>query len=153
MKKIRLKVYETNSSSSHSIHISNEVAVYDSFTVPDDGVLTITGYSEFGWEIDDHSDPATKAIYAWLQAQYSGDDAFKHKKMVLDVIKAHTGAREVHIPYDPEADWDSPRQGYIDHQSTIYEDATMGDIFETPVALKNFIFNPESFLHTDNDNH
>ena len=138
MKNIRQGVFETNSSSSHSISITspNEGELYQTLTVPDDGTLIIEG-GRFGWEEEDHNDAHTKASYCatfCTKVNPSSTDMFK------EVLMEHTGAKEVLI----EAE-----NCYIDHQST----HVASTAFESKDNLKDFIFGKDSWLHLDNDNH
>lgn len=149
MKQIRNGVFETNSSSSHSVNISSTGDI-DTSLIPNlAGVLIIDGYKQFGWEVEEYNDATTKAIYSYLQAQYSKNK--EYIDMVFDVIKTQTGADEVIFLADINAGWDSRLHGYIDHQSTYNEECF--EPFENKEALRYFIFNTNSILKTDNDNH
>lgn len=130
---IREKVFETNSSSTHSITIaSNSSGIYNTIT-PDKGVVTLTG-GEFGWEWKKYNDPLTKANYA---AVYAQNNSIKLNTLI-NVIKEHTGAKEVALDV----------KGYIDHDSISKADPA----FDTPAKLKDWLFNSESWLFTGNDN-
>ena len=126
MKTTRKNVFETNSSSTHSISL--ESGTY--------GVLTIQG-DDFGWEIEEYYDAWTKANYCRVDAQYN-EDALE---MLKEVIEEVTGL-EVVI---------EECEGYIDHQSsnTTFDEG----VFDSRSNLKDFIFNSNSVLYTDNDNH
>lgn len=126
---IRSGVFETNSSSCHSVSIADETKefVLDTLYPNEEGVIILRG-GEYGWEWFKHNDAETKANYA---AQSLGPHS-----VLIDVIKEQTGAIEVII--DTEG-------GYIDHDSyglipTIKED------------LRSFIFNKNSWLFGGNDN-
>ena len=134
MKNVRNSVFETNSSSSHSIHISKEVTVYDNSLVPNsNGVVYITG-GQFGWEYEEYDDAITKATYCATPGS-----GLSHK-LLTEALEKHTGAKEVVI--------DISKDDYIDHQSCglLNELKTVEDVI-------NFIFNPNCILTTDNDNH
>jgi hypothetical protein len=156
-RQIRKSVFETNSSSTHSIYISNKECVLDRLPV-DDGVCRI--YSgEFGWEFRDYYGAASKASYCmtyiFQMAQYydTEEKIYKYNMefskhlldMLTEVIMENTKAKSVE--YVKEEDNYYP-YGYIDHQSS----GVCGRAFENKEALKNFIFNPKSYLHTSNDN-
>jgi hypothetical protein len=132
MKNIRRGVFETNSSSSHSITISDKNCTLDTLPV-EGGVVKITD-GEFGWEVDNYRDAYSKASYAYTWAKRcSSDDEFL--TMLIVVVKKHTGATSVEFE-----DCD----GYIDHQSCdICEEAFAGED-----TLKNFIFNPNTTTGT-----
>lgn len=161
MKNIRNGVFETNSSSTHSVSISSGCAVYDTLVPDDDGNIVLTG-GQFGWEWETYTDPQTKANYA---AVYCSDSdgytselksrASKYREMLIDVIKKHTGAKNV--VFDFTTDWEEARKlgvetSYIDHQSAIYEGGDCDLAFKDEETLKNFLFNPASELETGNDN-
>jgi len=135
MKKlIRKGVFETNSSSSHSIAIASEDKqfVLDTIYPNQDGVITVSG-DEFGWEWFKHNDAITKASYAAQQ--------FMNNEHMLDVLKdvimEQTGATDVVF--------EGLDDGYVDHDS-------YGIVSENRDELRNFIFNKNSWLFGGNDN-
>jgi hypothetical protein len=141
MEKRRIGVFETNSSSTHSIAISDKDCVLDTLSVTD-GVCTICS-GEFGWEIETYYDAASKSSYCLTWAKEYGDDT--HEDMLKRVISSQMGG--VQVEFEPSGglyDW-----GYIDHQSS----DVCKEAFGSDVSLRNFIFNPNSVLVTDNDNH
>jgi hypothetical protein len=136
MKKVLVRkgVFETNSSSSHSVSIADDTKQFVMDTIyPDQfGVVEIHG-DEFGWEWFKHNDAATKASYAAQQFSYD-DSALE---TLAEVIKEQTGADEVKfIGLD---------NGYVDHDST-------GIVPKDRGSLRNFIFNKNSWLFGGNDN-
>jgi len=134
MKKIRSKVFETNSSSSHSISIvEGEDEFYDTIYPDEKGIITLGGM-EFGWEWERYTDVFTKASYC---AQDCWNDPHR-KSMLIELLQEHTGA--VAIEFDDS--------GYIDHDSA----GTTHYAFVCKDTLKDFIFNPKSILFTGNDN-
>jgi hypothetical protein len=152
MKKIRKSVFETNSSSTHSICVAEGdlSLLMDRSLIPNDkGILLISpSNKEFGWEIVDYYDAETKAYYCFLDQCTNNPENFKK---LVNVIREQTGAKQVMFDYDYNADEFDYSNGYIDHQSL----GTASDLFEGSDVeiLRQFIFNPESYLHTDNDNH
>lgn len=148
MKQIRHNTFETNSSSSHSITISNK-GHFDSNALPvvkyyngTRDCVVLTG-EHFGWEERDYDDAQTKANYLATfvdTVELYQQDMSKLKKQLIDCIKEVTGCKSV--VFDTE-------DGYIDHQS---EEVAL-DAFENKDTLKHFIFNRGSVLRTDNDNH
>ena len=134
MIKIRKCVFETNSSSTHSISISYATKLFDTIIPDDDGNIYLASNKDFGWEWKKYNDAKTKAIYAAIETEYNPN----HRKMLEDVIKEHTGAKEVYFKVN----------GTIDHQSV----STAFKAFDTKESLKNWLFNPESWLFTGNDN-
>ena len=141
--KVRNNVFETNSSSCHSISVHSGNADMYQTLYPDhkEGVLTFTG-GEFGWEFAKYHDAITKAEYLVTLFKVHGkSDQELFERVVLD----HTGATR--IEYDIKGEYDV---AYIDHQST--EDPSKPIFHLTYETMKDFIFNPDSVLMTGNDN-
>lgn len=135
MKKlIRKGVFETNSSSSHSVSIAGEDKefVLDTIYPNQHGTITIRG-DEYGWDWFKHNDAETKASYA---AQQFANDSDMLEKLEY-VIKEQTGAERVIF--------EGLDDGYVDHES-------VGILPRTARELKNFIFNKNSWLFGGNDN-
>lgn len=138
---VRKSIFETNSSSSHSITIETGGSLWDTIAPDIDGVIWIIG-DEFGWGYDEFNDAETKANYAALDFYYCGEE--DRLNMLKEVIEDYTG-----YPVEIDINLDSNYLVYIDHQSigtACYELYTKEDI-------KNFIFNKNSILYIDNDNH
>lgn len=171
MKSVRKGVFETNSSSTHSISISDTVQINDTIGIDENGVCHIH-CGEFGWEVEEYNDSSSKAAYCLTYLKMASmtpgdrkvmsitDDTLEslniseYMKNFYTVIKEVTGAKEVRFvpecepdPKDPQSDY---CWGYIDHQSfEVCEEA----FYAPSENLKNFIFNKNSILITDNDNH
>lgn len=149
-KEIRHGVFETNSSSSHSISIAkgNEEFLMDSIIPDEYGHIHLRG-GEFGWSWEKFNDALTKANYCAVHASDPANlkrDAAHLKEMLVEVIKDQTGASEV--VFELSTDWDSPNHSYIDHQSA----GVAQEAFASKETLRNFIFNRNSRLFTGNDN-
>jgi hypothetical protein len=131
---IRKGVFETNSSSSHSIAIATEDKefVLDTIYPDQNGIITVHG-DEYGWEWFKHNDSQTKASYA---AQGFANDDFQLDTL-KEVIMEQTGATDVVF--------EGLRDGYIDHDS-------YGIVPTSKEELRNFIFNKNSWLFGGNDN-
>ncbi len=144
MKVTRRNVFETNSSSTHSITIAGgkEYKV-DSLPLRDDGICWVYP-GEFGWETESYNDAVTKASYALTWAKSYGEA--EAVDMLRDVIAKETGTK---VKFVRSSDDEYHAWGYIDHQS----DDAAKDAFKSSEALRDFIFNPASELRTDNDNH
>lgn len=141
MKNIRRSVFETNSSSTHSISVSSDSdGLLQTLPVAPDGTITL-GFGQFGWEWEKYNDAWTKANYAAISAvcALSPDK----KEMLINVIKDHTGAKEVVFYNDDQ-------YNYIDHQSL--DGNTLKEAFSNETSLKNWLFNPKSWLFLGNDN-
>lgn len=137
MKHIRKSVFETNSSSSHSITINSSATNYTSISPDADGIITIDtkGY-DFGWGYEDYNDFHSKACYCAIDQQNTESNLVMLQKVIME----HTGAKEVKLRIDPNS--------YIDHQSY----GTSSDAFESEQTLKDFLFSKNSILIIDNDN-
>lgn len=142
-KKTRKGVFETNSSSTHSISIAvgGNDELLDTIIPNEDGIIILSG-GEFGWEVEEYTDALTKANYCVVDQE--GND--ERIEMLKRVIMKQTGASVVVI--EPTDD-DYYPLGYVDHQSS----GTSSEAFESDETLRGFIFNKNSILYTDNDNH
>lgn len=137
---IRHGVFETNSSSTHSISISSVSKGILETLVPDDnGNLTITINKCFGWEWEIYNESIIKVQYAAIACR----DLDK-MDMLKEVVLEHTGAKALEFRFQPNGG------NYIDHQSL--DGPIMNDILGCKSDLKNFIFNPDVELITGNDN-
>ena len=134
MKTTRHSTFETNSSSTHSISISESTEIYASIS-PDEGGSIVLSGGDFGWEWRRYTDALTKANYCAVACR----DNEHMTEMLVSVVKEHTGAKQVIV---------AVTDAYIDHQS--YGVAHVA--FQSPENLKEFIFNPKSVLFTGNDN-
>ena len=162
MKQIRQNTFETNSSSSHSITISNK-GHFDANALPiveyykgAKNCVVLTG-GEFGWGYEEFDDALTKANYLatfvetveFTIEKFTKRDMDRYRKMLIDCIKDVTGCEEVVIDVGSPNKWGSIDGVYIDHQS----EETGLDAFISMNDLKHFIFNRKSLLVIDNDNH
>jgi hypothetical protein len=141
MKTIRIGVFETNSSSTHSITINEDTNLFTSIIPDKNGTITLTG-GQFGWDWIAYNDALTKANYCAVDACKSAE----RLEMLVSVIKNHTGAKEVILNID--VDWNKDNYSYIDHQSQGPSDI----VFSSEEQLKKFIFDEKSYLYTGNDN-
>ena len=133
MKKlIRKSVFETNSSSSHSISLASEDKefVLDTIYPNQDGIVTING-DEFGWEWFKTNEALVKASYV-AQSHVHSDRILD---LLKEVIMEQTGAEDVIF-----SGLDS---GYVDHDSYGVAPSNKEDI-------RNFIFNKNSWLFVMN---
>ena len=130
MKLIRKKVFESNSSSSHSYVQTFDEVVFDTIYPDSEGNVEIIG-GQYGWEWFKTNDPLEKANYL---AQNLFDKDIDLQEFI-NVLKEQCQC-DIIIDYDRLLD------GYIDHQSSgmyIYD-------------YKNFIFNKNVWLYGGNDN-
>jgi len=70
----RQAVFETNSSSTHSLSISSSSTdLLDTLPLNEQGEVVLNG-GQFGWEVEDYSDAGTKASYAAIYvSEWSGE--------------------------------------------------------------------------------
>ena len=128
---IRKRVFESNSSSSHSISMSSEDKQFILDTIYPDQFGRVYVYGgEYGWEWERYNDAVTKLSYAY-QDHVPTD-------LLERVVKSQTGATEVIFDEKSFAD------GYIGHESY----ATAASICKDEESTKNFIFNKNSWLFT-----
>ena len=141
MKNIRKSVFETNSSSSHSIHIDGETILLDVSLLPDESGRVVLPGGEFGWSWLRFNDAVTKANYCAIPA--SGV-SFRHLEQA---IMEQTGAKKVTYIGREDYSAGSGSWSYIDHDSH----GTAGELNDVK-KVKNFVFNPNCWLVTGNDN-
>ena len=171
---IRRGVFETNSSSVHSISI-----VKDNFkcSLPKKFVINCDG--EFGWEWDTYDDSASKAAYLYQAIKYYTEknaNANDEKERLQDLIDKFIGnlesyGIEVECTYrftkiasmeigpnenyyyavfvdengnEPSAD------GYLDHGSEAKE--FVDYVLSSPENTVKFIFDYRCYIETGNDN-
>lgn len=141
---VRRGVFETNSSSMHSISVMGAPRMVDKSVFPDE--LVLTG-DEYGWSGPPLTSYVDKLNYMVTEYQYREDML----ELIRTVYEDYTGKRLV-------IDIDEDDYIYIDHQSqgTIaefigyfegYEEKSLNE------ALADFIFNENKFIIIDNDNH
>jgi len=97
------------------------------------------GNTKFGWEEEQYNNFYDKVNWAWLQANYRGDN---YKQMINEVIMEHTGAGTVGVD-------ERLLSGYIDHESVGGDNLAM---FSCKKTLTNFLFNPTAYIQGGNDN-
>lgn len=157
-KAIRRSVFETNSSSVHSISVSNNVKI-GKYPEESEDILIITP-GEYGWEGDDVTGLVEKVRYLMtmiLDYEYEWDEknhTLIPDNMKLDLLKSDVNWQRIRdvvrehkhkelVPYIPEG-----RRFYVDHQSCMSLDAFLGN-----TSLEEFLFDPAIVVEIDNDNH
>jgi hypothetical protein len=139
MIKIRNSVFETNSSSVHSIVVSTE---------PVDFAPTSIYFElgEFGWSMDELDDSFARASYFYTAA------CCLYERDVAPELRYMLEPYGYNLVFDPpifdEDGW--LKNGYVDHVDECKEfvDTLMSDA----TLLINFIFDDRSFVITGNDN-
>lgn len=132
MIKIRRSVFETNSSSMHSLSVigSDRMTQLES----KDGIVVV-GEDEFGWGYEELSTPVEKLSY--LVTQYSGDDNMID--LIKEAVKDYTGLTLAVYEND----------GYIDHQSQ----GMISEYITDKQSIIDLVFNDKNVIIIDNDNH
>jgi hypothetical protein len=132
MKNIRSGVFETNSSSSHSVTVDMSADVLETLTPSTSIIIPSIDFSNYdeGVEI---KDAVTKASYAALAALEDTDSGLAD--MVRRVIEKQTGFSVIL----PSADF----YGHVGNYNSAENTAKM---FESDESLRMFIFNPKSTL-------
>lgn len=176
--KTRISVFETNSSSCHSISIAkgSKDVLYDTIEPNEKGEVILDLHREFGWNYEEYNDPMSKANYLFIYIMdwsnlFEWEDQYVKKegketklsvqelfdKYVKDstfwkifetVILYHTKGKKIKLSFSYDGYYE---YGYIDHDSVENED--LHYLFENPKLMKEFLFNPNSILIIDNDNH
>ena len=163
-KQIRQGVFETNSSSTHTISIakSNEFSRY----VPTHTVIFFSS-GQFGWENEVYHSSKNKAAYLWTGIVTSGifdAEAIEKIKNSITRILERYECMVCFQPYkvgkyetcDREYTEFADANGYIDHSDELSEflramfPDNEGTIDEA--LFLNYLFNPYSYIETSNDN-
>lgn len=154
---VRDAVFETNSSSSHSLTVASSDNLAGTF--PQDmlraGRVSVR-VGEFGWEWRRYFEPINKVRYLVTQVtdgeppklgdadavaeQLAADN--QYFRLLAEVVKTQSGCDLVV----------EPSSGYIDHQSARGEKGVGMELFDSTDRLRHFIFSPESYVETGNDN-
>jgi hypothetical protein len=148
VKKVRHSVFETNSSSSHSLTLvkSDLSTIGLSKDVLRKGVVDV-GVSEYGWEWFRYYTPTNKLSYLLTQITDGDLDGRDTATLIEDfpmihrmarVLKEHTGC-ELHI---------FNSSGYVDHDSVGVGMA----VLSSDESLREFLFSESSYVETSNDN-
>lgn len=142
MIKIRSNVFETNSSSVHSIVITN------SSTKP--GWFIDFTIGQFGWEFNELKTPEEKASYFYTAAcSLLERDVFNEIAEKLSLYDVDAYCNE-HAKFHKEDNYVWLENGYIDHVDELED--WVNDLMNDTDKLIRFIFNDESFVITGNDN-
>jgi len=133
---IRKSIFETNSSSTHSVVVDGGT----DYEVPEikEDIIVING-NEFGWGYEQLKKWKSKAEYCATYAFLYGRE--KDVTLLKQVIEDYTNKKVV-FNVDKE-------DHYIDHQSI----DSAEEAFAEYASLKNLIFGKESYITIDNDNH
>ena len=145
---IRHGLFETNSSSTHAICMAKK---NDDLVIPTD--LTFT-FGDFGWDERFYYNVEDKASYFYTALYNSYDEDIKKN---FEDIKNHI--YEVLFDAGCKCSFEEPKlsqwgswmeSGYIDHQNEI--DPWLHKMIKNDKLLFRFLFSPDSFIVTGNDN-
>lgn len=167
-KQIRRSVFETNSSSVHSITIALTNSYEDTINSLEDDVIGFH-FGEFGWGYEEYDSVDNKASYLWtgiVCSDYFTPEQIKQvKENIKNVLSKH-GLSGYFEPYETcsyETSDGGTRvycrpinYGYVDHAYCLYE--WFDELFPNhgedidEEMLMRYLFNPESYIQTGNDN-
>lgn len=143
MIKTRRNVFETNSSSMHSLSIASGVDKSDD-SLEKNGVIFVE-LGQYGWGYDELNTTDEKLRYVLTHIHYGVIDE-SALDTVKDLVKSKTGSDIEIINYDENNFW-------IDHQST---DMLDDFYYDSGLSYRDFIeqviFNPNYVIIIDNDN-
>ena len=162
MRQIRHGVFETNSSSTHSVTVRQKGLQSNYMKIHSDGYIH-TELGEFGWEIESYDGQEDKLSYlvTMLAEKNGGADIWwrsdkTRQELVQDLMKTKDFKRiskEIGTYAKCEGVIIDPSSGYIDHQSH-EEYATVQEFLnDYRIDAVEFVFGRGVVLHTDNDNH
>lgn len=167
MKTIRNNVFETNSSSSHSLCIKANNELSDSYlTVDDIDNHVHVEFGEFGWGYERTTDQYDKLSYLvtmLVETEGNGcksiQDLYKTEgfNAINKVIKEYCKCDGIIIDsVVGPASWNENylvHDGYIDHQSCEDYSTVQGFLNDYGITVEQFIFNSDVILIIDNDNY
>ena len=108
------------------------------------------GETKFGWENTIYWKMRDKINFAYLQTMYANNQNWLI--MLEEVMKDHLGC--IDIEWNITTDYndkDGKIWSYIDHQSNA-EEGENTEIFNDEETLRDFLFNPNSYIQGGNDN-
>jgi hypothetical protein len=162
-KQIRNSVFESNSSSTHSLTVHknglNQTLEVDEFTNK-----VITHFGEFGWGYDVFTDPETKLSYLVTMLVETHSNCYSIEELceteqyslINDAVALHCNCDGILIDEvirqdsweDEKYDWNE-HEGYVDHQS-VMDIQKLLDYYDCTV--EEFIFDDGIKLIIDCDN-
>ena len=160
-KQIRIGTFETNSSSVHSLQISQKHMHKSKLKIADDGYVHVQLTEYYGKDEKDYKGQREKLTYivTWMYIYYGCnlEDLFKGSlwEEFNKTFTDYVGNDCKGILIDKTMFDDSEMAGdYLDHQSIPYgkydTENCIVNLYDAE-QLINFIFNPYLWLHTDCD--
>lgn len=140
---IRKGLFETNSSSTHAICIGKN---NHNLEIPSELTFQV---GEFGWENEVYGDTTTLASYLYtaLTGYYSGKELTKYINHIYTLL-GHNGCKATFI--EPSVDEWGFADGCIDHSEELGD--FLNKVLSSDKALLRYLFSPDSFIVTGNDN-
>ena len=137
-RQIRKNVFETNSSSTHSICITKN-------DILDEKRNWLTFYTgEFGWEEGTLYSITSKASYLYTAILYM--EEYYGYEGLLNKLKDTLDKNNIECEFiKPENDW-----WYIDHGEDLVD--FINDVLSDESRLMRYLFSSDSFIITGNDN-
>lgn len=166
MRSIRNGVFETNSSSTHSLSIrKSDKGLYPktSLVVEEDNRIHVL-LGEYGWEYEKYNRPIEKLAYLctmcletdgrWAESveKFYECDGFK---MINDAIAEYCNCDGIQIDSELTYEYErvSSETAYIDHQSCEDYYSVKSYLDDYGVGVVEFVFDSSVTVITDNDNH
>lgn len=149
MKQIRKNVFETNSSSCHSLVISKDD--YGPNHIP--STLRFNADEDYGWRADCLTSTEDKASYLYTAMLYCDwdNEAEEFKRKLSKDFKIKITVPKYKKTKSEYSDWVSWNcDGSVDHGGELID--FINDILEDDDKLKRFLFDPKSCIYTGNDN-
>jgi hypothetical protein len=174
-RQIRRSVFETNSSSTHSVSISKKKSNYYNNSclkkyIGFDNKVHVE-FGEFGWEIEHYNSPYSKLQYiTTMLIETEGRDISTVEelfetdgfKLINEAISNYCNCDGIWIDSRIEMksyEWDGEvevyisHDGYIDHQSHEDYNSVQDFLDDYGVDVTKFVFDEGVCVITDNDNH
>lgn len=170
-RQIRRGVFETNSSSVHSITIIKDTIDSNKMAINDDGLIEVDA-GEFGWGVERHRDQYTKLSYLVMMAletegsecetveQFYETEGFQKINSEIASYCACKGVTVPGLKIEKHSYKDSKNEdrfyidhdGYIDHQSCEDYGSLQEFLDSNNVGVIEFVFNSSLILEISNDN-
>lgn len=160
-KQIRIGMFETNSSSVHSLQISQKHMHKSKLKIADDGYVHVQLTEYYGKDAKDYKGQREKLTYivTWMYIYYGCNIEELYNKYLWkdfnETFADYVGNNCKGILIDKTMfDGGEMAGDYLDHQSIPYggydSENCVVNLYDTE-QLINFIFNPYLWLHTDCD--
>jgi hypothetical protein len=112
------------------------------------------GCHQYGWENEEYSHFWDRVMFSFIQAEYVEKTSPKWMKMLNAVLKDKLKVNRIIWGITTKWGDDKPKEteeAYIDHQSASSEGQNI-EMFESADILTHFLFGPDSYIKTGNDN-